>query len=124
MSRKRAPESSVILVVEDDDLVRMHAVEALTDRGFAVVEARDADEAWDILGSCDDIGVLFTDIDMPGSMCGITLAERVYGAWPDIRLVFTSGRHRLSTREVPDNGRFVPKPYRASEVVDAIHRAT
>jgi DNA-binding NtrC family response regulator len=123
MSGKRTPEASVILVVEDDDHVRMNAVEALQDNGFSVIEARHADEAWSILESRGDIGVVFTDIDMPGSMCGLTLSERVHRAWPEIRLVLTSGRHRLSARDVPDHGRFVAKPYRASEVIDAIHHA-
>ncbi|KST61405.1 response regulator receiver protein [Methylobacterium sp. GXS13] len=123
MSLKRAPESSIILVVEDDDLVRMNAVELLEDAGFAVIEARHADEAWFILHDRSDIGVLFTDVDMPGSMCGMTLSERVHRTWPDIRLVLTSGRHRFADREVPDHGQFVPKPYSQAQVVLAIHHA-
>ncbi|MCJ2135998.1 response regulator [Methylobacterium sp. J-026] len=123
MSLKRAPEASIILVVEDDDLVRMNAVALLEDAGFAVIEARHADEAWFILHERSDIGVLFTDVDMPGSMCGMTLSERVHQAWPDIRLVLTSGRHRFADRDVPDHGQFVPKPYNQAQVVRAIHRA-
>ncbi|WP_244537349.1 hypothetical protein [Methylobacterium pseudosasicola] len=60
---------------------------------------------------------------MPGSMCGVTLSERVHHAWPDIRVVLTSGRHRFSDREVPDHGQFVPKPYSQAQVVSAIHNA-
>lgn len=123
MTTKRTPEASVILVVEDEDLIRMNAAEMLEDAGYAVVEARHADEAWFILHERSDIGVLFTDVDMPGSMCGVTLAERVYENWPDIRLVLTSGRHRFADREVPDHGLFVPKPYAASQVIDAIQHA-
>lgn len=123
MVMKQAPEASVILVVEDDDLVRMNAAEMLEDAGYAVVEARHADEAWLILHERSDIGVVFTDVDMPGSMCGVTLAERVYEHWPDIRLVLTSGRHRFADRDIPDHGLFVPKPYRAAQVIDAIHAA-
>ncbi|WP_267361628.1 MULTISPECIES: response regulator, partial [unclassified Methylobacterium] len=111
------------LVVEDDDLVRLCAVEMLEDAGFQTVEARNADEAWFILHERSDIGALFTDVDMPGSMCGMTLAGRVHEAWPDIRLVLTSGRHRFNDQEVPDHGQFVPKPYSASEVVEAIDHA-
>ncbi|KQO66879.1 response regulator [Methylobacterium sp. Leaf89] len=123
MSRKRDPETSLVLVVEDDDLVRMMAVDMLEDAGFSVVEARQADEAWFILHERSDIGVLFTDVDMPGSMCGVTLAERVHHAWPDIRLVVTSGRNRFANRDMPDHGLFVAKPYSSSQVVDAIHHA-
>ncbi|KQO68721.1 response regulator receiver protein [Methylobacterium sp. Leaf87] len=122
MSTKRTHEASVILVVEDDDLVRMNAAEMLEDAGFAVVEARHADEAWLILHERSDIGVLFTDVDLPGSMCGMTLAGRVHDAWPDIRLVVTSGGQRLTDQDIPDHGLFVPKPYSAEQVVAAMHR--
>ena len=123
MPAKRDLDTFFVLVVEDDDLVRLYAVEMLEDAGFAVVEARQADEAWFILHERSDIGAIFTDVDMPGTMCGVTLAERVSAAWPDIRLVLTSGRHRLADREVPDHGLFVPKPYKASQVVEALERA-
>ena len=124
MSSKRSMEGSAVLVVEDDDLIRLCAVEMLEDAGFAIVEARHADEAWFILHERSDIGALFTDVDMPGSMCGMTLAGRVHEAWPDIRLVVTSGRRGLADHDIPDHGLFVPKPYSATEVVDAIHYAT
>ncbi|MCJ2131020.1 response regulator [Methylobacterium sp. E-045] len=123
MSIKRLPTDSVVLVVEDDALVRLCAAEMLEDAGFSVVEACDADEAWDILHDRYDIAVLFTDIDMPGSMDGVILAARVHATWPDIRLILTSGRHRLADREVPDHGLFVSKPYNGSQVVEAIGQA-
>ena len=123
MSAKRSLEASVVLVVEDDDLVRLCAVEMLEDAGFAIIEARHADEAWYILHERSDVGAIFTDIDMPGSMCGLTLAERVHEAWPDIRLIVTSGRQRLDDRDIPDNGLFVSKPYGAEQVVEAIQQA-
>nr|USU33077.1 response regulator [Methylobacterium sp. OTU13CASTA1] len=123
MPTKRPLEASVVLVVEDYDFVRSNAVDMLEDAGFTVVSARHADEAWDILHRRSDIGVLFTDVDMPGTMCGVTLAERVNENWPDIRLVLTSGRHRFTDEEVPDHGLFVPKPYNASDVIKAIQHA-
>ncbi|MCJ2065702.1 response regulator [Methylobacterium sp. J-088] len=123
MPDKRPLPVSVVLVVEDDGFVRFTAVLMLEDAGFSVVEAANADEAWDILLARDDVGVLFTDVDMPGSMCGKTLAERVHRSWPDIRLILTSGRQRFSEDEVPDHGLFVAKPYNGPQVVDAIHHA-
>ncbi|WP_264051052.1 response regulator [Methylobacterium flocculans] len=123
MPAKSAPEDSVILVVEDDDLVRLMAVEMLEDAGYDVVEARHADEAWLVLHQRSDIGVVFSDVDMPGTMCGVMLAERVSDAWPDIRIILTSGRQRFADRAVPDHGLFVAKPYSVSQVIDAIHRA-
>lgn len=116
-------ETSSVLVVEDDDFVRLCAVEILEDAGFVIIEARHADEAWFILHERSDIGALFTDVDMPGTMCGVTLAGRVHDAWPESRLVVTSGRQRFADGEIPDHGLFVPKPYSADQVIDAIHHA-
>ena len=115
--------SSLVLIVEDEDLVRIMAVDMLEDAGFTVIEAANADEAWAILESRNDIGMLFTDIEMPGSMNGFVLAGRVAERWPHIRLVITSGRCRPASREVPDHGKFVPKPYQADQVVRAFNGA-
>lgn len=113
----------VVLVVEDEAFVRMLAVDVLEDEGFAVVAAATADEAWAVLESRGDIGVLFTDVNMPGDMDGLALAARVAKRWPHIRLVVTSGRKGLSNHELPDHGQFVQKPYRQSELMSAIARA-
>lgn len=115
--------SAVVLVVEDEGLLRMLAVDILEDTGFTVVPVATADEAWPILESRDDIGVLFSDVNMPGSMDGLTLAARVAERWPHIRLVLTSGRSGLSRDEVPDNGRFVQKPYRLRDLLHAFDHA-
>jgi len=113
----------VVLVVEDEGVVRMIAVDILEDEGFTVLEVATADEAWAMLQSRRDIGVLFTDVNMPGSMDGLALAERVAASWPYIRLVVTSGRRGFCTDELPDNGQFVQKPYCQRELVAAIERA-
>lgn len=104
----RQPSASVpvVLVVEDEGLVRLMAVDMLEDEGFTVIEAATADEAWTILEARDDIAILFTDVEMPGSMNGLDLAGRVAARWPHIRLVITSGRVRLSNQAVPDHGQF------------------
>lgn len=113
----------VVLVVEDEGFVRMLAVDVLEDEGFRVVEAATADEAWSILEGRTDIGVLFTDVNMPGHMDGLMLATRVAERWPHIRLVVTSGRKGFSNHEMPDHGQFVQKPYRQSELMSAIAHA-
>lgn len=115
--------SLVVLVVEDEHLLRMLAVDILEDTGFTVVPVATADEAWPILESRGDIGVLFTDVNMPGAMDGLTLAARVAKRWPHIRLVITSGRSGLSSYEVPDDGRFIQKPYRQGDLLRAIEHA-
>jgi CheY-like chemotaxis protein len=113
----------VVLIVEDESFIRMLAADILQDEGFKVLEVATADEAWPILESRRDIGVLFTDVNMPGSMDGLTLAARVAERWPRIRLVLTSGRHGLSNDEIPDHGRFVQKPYRQVDLMSAISHA-
>ncbi|CAO4164882.1 response regulator [Methylorubrum extorquens] len=123
MSGSRISAPPLVLVVEDEGLVRMMAVDMLEDAGCTVIEAASADEAWALLESRDDISVLFTDIEMPGSMNGFALAARVAKRWPHVRLVITSGRCRPAPRDVPDHGMFVPKPYRAEEVLSAFERA-
>ena len=123
MPDPRALTPALVLVVEDEGFVRMMATDMLEDAGFTVVEAATADAAWTILESRSDIDVLFTDIEMPGSMNGCALAGRVAERWPHIRLVITSGRCRPAPKDVPDHGRFVPKPYRTAQVLTAFKQA-
>jgi len=92
----------------------------LEDAGFKVLEAESADEALEILEQAQDVQVLFTDIRMPGSMDGLALATQVHQRWPNIKLLLTSGHRSLSPSEVPDDGRFVPKPYSLAAVVSEI----
>ena len=112
-----------MLIVEDEGFVRLMAVDMLEDAGFEVLEAGTADEAWNVLECRTDVGVLFTDVDMPGSMNGFDLAGRVAECWPHIRLVITSGRHWPQNESLPDNGQFVHKPYHMSQVMSAVANA-
>ena len=106
----------VILVVEDEFLLRMDAAVMIAAAGFAVVEAANADEAIDILETRSDIAVVFTDIQMPGAMDGLRLARAVRGRWPPIKIVATSGHLTVTDTDLPEGGRFLPKPYSAVEV--------
>jgi CheY-like chemotaxis protein len=103
------PKYSLVLLVEDEVLVRIVASEALHDSGFDVLEAADADDALALLKSRTDIGLLFTDVNLPGGLDGLALAAIVHSNWPDIRIVVTSGRPLAG--QVPDSGRFLSKPY-------------
>jgi CheY-like chemotaxis protein len=114
----------VVLIVEDEFLLRMHAVEMVAAAGFAVVEAASADEAIEILEARSDITVVFTDIQMPGSMDGLKLARAVRGRWPPIKIVATSGRLNVGEGDLPDGGRFLPKPYSAVEVSGVLRQVT
>jgi len=118
------PDSPVyVLVVEDDFLNRLHAVNVVEDAGYIAVEASNADEAITILEAGKDIRIVFTDIDMPGSMDGLRLAHAIRERWPPIELILTSGHFDLSDDEIPERGRFFPKPYRDQEIISALQHS-
>ena len=111
-----AGKRPVVLVVEDEPMVRAVAVTAVATAGFDVVEAANADEAIAILQQRSDIHLIFTDIHMPGSMDGLKLAHFVKDRWPPVKIVATSGQARISELHLPPGGRFLPKPYSASQL--------
>ena len=108
---------AVVLVVEDEMLLRMRAVDMVEDAGFTPVEAADADEAVAILESRSDIALLFTDIQMPGSMDGLKLAHAVHERWPPIKIMLASGQLRLANIDIPADSRFFGKPLEAREMI-------
>jgi two-component system, response regulator PdtaR len=110
----------VVLIVEDEFLVRMGTRAAVEEAGFDVLEAGDADEAIAILSARNDILLIFTDVRMPGSMDGLKLAHFVRHRWPPVN-VATSGRVRIADSDLPDGGRFLPKPYSAAEITATLH---
>ena len=115
----RETSRPVVLVVEDEFLVRMIAVDMIQHAGFDVLEAANADEAIAILEKRLDIFVVFTDIDMPGSMNGLKLAQAVRGRWPPIKVIATSG-HTLVDGDLPVGGLFLPKPYSTRDITGAL----
>lgn len=108
---------TVVLVVEDEMLLRMRAVDMVEDAGFTPVEAVDADEAVAILESRSDIALLFTDIQMPGSMDGLKLAHAVRKRWPPIKIILVSGQLKLANIDIPADSRFFGKPLEAKEMI-------
>jgi CheY-like chemotaxis protein len=106
----------VVLIVEDEFLLRMHAVDMIEAAGFEAVEAANADQAIEILEARSDITVIFTDIQMPGSMNGLKLVRAVRGRWPPIKIVATSGHVHVSEADLPAGGRFLAKPYSPVQV--------
>ena len=111
---------TVVLVVEDEMLLRMRAVDMVEDAGYVPVEAVDADVALAILQSRSDIALLFSDIQMPGSMSGLQLAVAVHERWPKIKIILASGQLKLSQSEIPENSRFFGKPLDAVEMIAEI----
>jgi CheY-like chemotaxis protein len=114
----------VILIVEDELLLRMDSAEVIENAGFEVVQAGNADEAITILKARPDIHVVFTDIQMPGSMDGLKLARFVRDRWPPIKIVATSGLVPVEDDDLPAGSVFLQKPYRDAEVVAALRELT
>jgi two-component system, response regulator PdtaR len=110
-----------ILVVEDETLIRLWAADLLEESGFSVLEAENAEGALKILERRPDVKLVFTDVHMPGCLDGMDLAREVHARWPHILLVITSGRERPTPSEIPDDGRFVAKPYCAEELLGQVN---
>jgi CheY-like chemotaxis protein len=108
-------------VVEDDEFLRLHAANLLEEHGYKVIETASADDALRVLESRDDVRLVFTDIQMPGTLDGMELAREVHARWPRVLLVITSGQKRPTSAEIPDDGRFVAKPYRAKELLAEVN---
>ena len=117
MNRKPSP---VVLVVEDDWLLRLIAVEIVEDAGLVAIEAANADEAIAILECRADIALIFTDVDMPGSMDGLKLAHAVRRRWPPIKIIIVSGKTHLSNADLPSDARFFSKPYSAPNMISEL----
>ena len=111
-----------VLIVEDESLVRMSAADELRAVGFSVFEAADCDEALAQFVQHPDIEVLFTDVQLPGSSDGATLARTLSKTRPRLILVVTSGRRRPRDADLPARAKFIPKPYQIDAVARLIHR--
>jgi CheY-like chemotaxis protein len=117
MNGKYSDPRPVVLLVEDDPLLRFFASDALEEEGFEVIETGTADEALTSLDMRNDVRVLVTDIQMPGRMNGLDLATFVHHRWPEILILIVSGEVRPSTAELPEGGRFVAKPCESSTIL-------
>lgn len=113
-----------ILVVEDETFTRMDVVEILRAAGFDIVEAANADEAIQMLERNPGIHLVFTDIDMPGSMNGLKLAAAVRDRWPPVRIIATSGHFKIQLGDLPAGARFISKPYQPAQIISAIRELT
>ena len=109
-----------MLIVEDETLLRWSAVAAAQDAGFCAVEAGSAIEAIAILENRNDIRIVFTDIQMPGSMDGLKLSAFVRKRWPPVRIIVTSGKRLVEITELPDGSMFFAKPYQLDVVTTAM----
>ena len=110
----------VAVVVDDEELLRIYAAGLLEEHGFKVLEAENAAAALQVLETHKDVRLLFTDIQMPGAQDGMNLAREVHARWPNILLVIASGQSKPPRAEIPDDGRFICKPYGAVELFDQV----
>src|ERR1700733_15767770 len=119
----RYVERSVVLVVEDEAIIRMNIVQVAEDLGYEVLEAVNADEAIEILECRSDIWAVITDIMMPGSMCGMKLARAIKDRWPPVRVIVTSALDASKYPEFPTCGQFIRKPYENRQITAALREA-
>jgi CheY-like chemotaxis protein len=107
-----------ILLVEDESTIRAVVSGERAAVGYEVIVDADADEAIVLLAEREDIVLVFTDVNMPGSMDGLELAAAVRHRWPPIHIIITSGKAR--PRSIPINALFIPKPYVVNSLVSAM----
>ena len=110
----------VILIVEDEAMIRMGAIGMIEDLGYAFFEASNADEAISILEQRPEITVVFTDIQMAGSMNGLELSAYVRNRWPPVKFIIVSGNYLAVASEMPEHSKFIRKPYRDVDICEAI----
>ncbi|SEH30960.1 response regulator [Rhizobium sp. NFR12] len=122
MNPTQQPKKPIVLIVEDEPLIRLLAVEFIEEAGFDVIEAANADIAVSILETRMDIRIVFTDIDMPGSLDGMKLAAAVRDRWPPIQIVIVSGRGRHHDLTLPDRAIFFDKPYDIGAITATLHQ--
>ncbi|MGH6782004.1 MAG: response regulator [Sphingomonadaceae bacterium] len=113
-------EKPVVLVVEDDPIIRMHASLLVEEAGYLAVEASTADEALAILERRDDVRILFTEVELPGSLNGLQLVDVVREKWPPVELMVTSGHVQIDPQRLPAGVRFFRKPFSESEILKTL----
>ena len=113
---------AVVLVVEDNAIIRMGAVDLVLSAGYEALEACDADEAIRILETRNDVELVFTDVQMPGTMDGIKLSHYIRDRWPPVKLIVASGNAILEESSLPFGSRFFSKPYDDNTIAEAMAR--
>lgn len=111
---------AIVLIVDDEPLILMNAINFVEQAGFTALEAANADEAIQILTKRNDIYAVFSDVQMPGSMDGVRLLKVIRDRWPPIRLILTSGKLLPTDTCLPSGSVFIPKPYGFGELRAAL----
>ena len=127
MSQDDCPSLSdlpIVLIVEDEPLIRLVASDVLTEAGFRVIEAADSDEAMTLVEAKPETVALVTDVVMPGTFDGFGLAHLVASRWPHIGIVITSAHALPGEGDLPRGCEFLPKPYQPSSLIAAVRKVT
>ncbi|RUP07737.1 response regulator [Hyphomicrobium sp.] len=111
---------NVVLVVEDHPIIRTAALDFLGTAGFEVIEASSADEAIRVLEARPEIHLVFTDVEMPGSIDGLKLSHYIKDRWPPIKLIVVSGWTFVEQSHMPVGARFFRKPYNENAIIEAM----
>ena len=119
-----SPAPATVLIVEDEDFVRMVGSDILEYGGYRVLEAANAAEALRCLEADTGVKVLFTDVNMPGTPDGLGLAHLVHARWPAVRILVASGAACPGPADLPEEGSFLRKPYRADELLSRVATLT
>ncbi len=121
-SRAERVASNVVLIVEDEPLLLLMALDFVEEAGFRALAAANSAEAIAVMQRRSDVTIVFTDIDMPGGIDGLKLAALVRDRWPPVEIIITSGYRHPPPGELPVRGVFFPKPYQPSKIVAALNR--
>jgi CheY-like chemotaxis protein len=113
---------ATVLIVDDEDLVRMVGADILESGGYRVLEAGNAEEALHCLEDAAEVMVLFTDINMPGTPDGLGLARLVSERWPQVKILVASGAVQPGGDDLPAEGLFLSKPYRADDLLGLLQK--
>src|SRR4051794_40123377 len=119
--QRQAGSRPVVLIVEDEALLRWTVMATIEEAGFDALEAGNASEAIAILEKRSDVGVVFTDVQMPGSIDGIQLAHLIRTRWPPVKINAASGQLRLRDDDLPPGGRHLQKPYDPSDLIGILN---
>lgn len=113
---------TVVLVIEDEPILRMMALDLVEDAGFEALEARNGDEAVRLLETRMDIRIVFSDIDLGVGLNGIKLAGAIRDRWPPVEIIMTSGKVKPAVGDLPERGLFFDKPYRREDITAAMRK--
>ena len=116
--------SAVVLVVDDEPLIRLSVVDALQEEGLQALDASAADEALKVLLAGTDVSVLLTDVKMPGTMDGLDLVNHVATCWPNIAIIVMSGHAYADDPRIPASATFLPKPFSLTQLAKDIRART